>query len=71
MASPAERSESGLLVFISSRMDAELASARDTAQRAIETIEIGRSWLFECTPASSETDDNTYLRKVRGCLKRF
>ena len=65
MASPAERSESGLLVFISSRMDAELASARDTAQRAIETIEIGRSWLFECTPASSENAENTYLRKVR------
>ena len=65
MDSPVERSESDLLVFISSRMDAELGSARDAAQRAIETIDIGRSWLFECTPASSEMADNAYLRKVR------
>ena len=65
MDSPLERSELDLLVFISSRMDAELGSARDAAKRAIETIDIGRSWLFECTPASSEIADNAYLRKVR------
>ena len=65
MGSTVARSESDLLVFISSRMDAELASARDTAKRAIETIGAGRSWLFEYTPASSETADNAYLRKVR------
>ena len=65
MDSPAERSESDLLVFISSRMDAELAPARDATRRAIESIDLGRPWLFECTPASSETADNAYLRKVR------
>ena len=52
-------------MFISSRMDAELASARETAKRAIDAIDVGRPWVFEYTPASSEPADHAYLRKVK------
>ena len=46
-------------------MDAELASARETAKRAIDAIDVGRPWVFEYTPASSEPADHAYLRKVK------
>jgi hypothetical protein len=59
------RSENDILVFISSRMDAEMDGARKIAIDAIKSIEFGRPWAFECSPASSESADVSYLRKVR------
>ena len=59
------RSENDLLVFISSVMNAEMEKARTFAVGAIERVEFGRPWAFEFTPASSETADDAYLRKVR------
>ena len=59
------RSENDLLVFISSRMNAEMEPARTIAVGAINKIHFGRAWAFEYTPASSEATENVYLRKVR------
>ena len=59
-----QRSESDLSVFISSVMDDDLNPARDLAVQAIETIDFGRPWAFEYTPASSEAASDAYLRKV-------
>ena len=64
MGSRVQRSESDLLVFISSRMDAELAPAREIAMQTIDGIDFGRAWAFESTPASSETASDAYLRNV-------
>ena len=58
------RSEADLLVFISSVMNDELLQARRIAEQTISCFEIGRSWAFEYTPASSEPPTSTYLRKV-------
>ena len=58
-----QRSESELLVFISSAMDTEMNSARQLAVKAINEF-FGRPWAFEFTPASSEAANDTYLRKV-------
>ena len=65
MVSRVQTGETDLLVFISSRMDEELASARETAKRTIDAIDVGRPWVFEYTPASSEPADHAYLRKVK------
>ena len=59
------RSENDLLVFISSRMNDVMEPARLIAVDAIKRVEFGRPWAFECTPASSESADDAYLRKVR------
>ena len=59
------RSESELLVFISSRMNKEMAEARTICVETIKGIPYGRPWAFEYTPASSDPADDTYLRKVR------
>ena len=59
------RSENDLLVFISSRMSTEMKRAREIAVEAIESVEFGRPWAFEFSPASSESVDDSYLRKVR------
>ena len=51
-------------MFISSRMDGELAAARDIAKEAIGALDFGRPWAFEYTPASSQAVGDAYLRKV-------
>ena len=45
-------------------MSDELLQARRIAEQTISHFEMGRSWTFEYTPASSEPPTNTYLRKV-------
>ena len=59
------RSENNLLVFISSRMNSEMEPARKIAVEAVKRVEFGQPWAFEYTPASPETAEATYLRKVR------
>ena len=61
---PVFRSESDLLVFISSVMTKQLEWARDTAVRTFEQFPIAHTWVFEHTPASSESATDAYLRKV-------
>ena len=58
------RSETDLLVFISSVMRDELNCARKVVVQTCEAIEFTRPWAFECTPSSSEPPDQGYLRKV-------
>lgn len=59
------RGENDFSVFISSVMDKELSAARRTVVKAIDSIDFGRPWAFEYTPASSETMEDGYLRKVK------
>ena len=59
------RSESDLLVFVSSRMNDEMAEAREITVETIRGMDFGRPWAFEYTPASSQPADDTYLRMVR------
>ena len=59
------RSESDLLVFISSVMTGELQWARDEVLRTLKNFPFARPWAFEFTPASSESATDAYLRKVR------
>ena len=60
-----DRSETSLLVFISSVMRPELEPARNLAREAFLELEFTRPWAFEFTPASSEPPDESYLRKVQ------
>ena len=46
-------------------MNAEMQRAREIVVEAIESVEFGRPWAFEFSPASSESADDSYLRKVR------
>ena len=62
--SQTQRSETDLLVFISSVMSDDLNPARQIAEQAIRELEIGRPWAFEYTPASSESPSELYLSKV-------
>ncbi len=39
--------------------------ARKIAVEAVKRVEFGQPWAFEYTPASTETTEATYLRKVR------
>ena len=55
--------ESRLRVFISSVMDG-LMEYRQVAKQAINDIPFARPWLFENTPASSESAIDLYLQKV-------
>ena len=59
------RSESDLLVFISSVMTDELRWAREEAVRTFKSFHFAQPWAFEFTPASSEPPDDAYLRKAR------
>ena len=59
------RSENNLLVFISSKMNDEMKPARMIAVESIKQVEFGGPWAFDFTPASAETAEDTYLRKVR------
>ena len=65
MSEHVNRSETNLLVFISSRMNSEMEPARKIAVEAVKRVEFGRPWAFEFTPASPETAEATYLRRVR------
>ena len=58
------RSETDILVFISSVMNDDLEYARRIAKDAIDSLDFGRPWGFEFTPASSEDLEEAYLRKV-------
>ena len=60
-----QRSENDLLVFISSQMNIDMKPAREIVVKAIESVEFGRPWAFEFSPASSESAADSYLRKVR------
>ena len=58
-----DRSESDLLVFISSVMTDELKCAREVARKAIDALDIARSWTFEFTPASFGVDSGWILEE--------
>ncbi|MCX6031942.1 MAG: DUF4062 domain-containing protein [Chloroflexi bacterium] len=59
--------ESSLLVFVSSVITG-MEEERKAAQAAIEeSIHLTRSWLFEFSPASSLSLNESYLSKVREC----
>lgn len=64
MPRPLHRSESDLLVFVSSVMAPAFDPARETTTLAIQSLDFGHPWAFEYTPASSETAEDGYLRKV-------
>ncbi len=59
-----QRSESELVVFISSRQDDEMKSYRDEADRTIDAFPLTRPWTFENMPASSESAREYYLRNA-------
>ena len=58
------RSESDLLVFISSQQGAEMEQARRNAEKAIDCFPNCGVWAFENMPASSETARAYYLRNA-------
>ena len=58
--------ENPLLIFISSDMS-ELKEERQAVRQAIEQIPLARPWLFEFSPASTDTLEESYLIKVREC----
>ena len=55
-------SEDPLLVFISSRQDAELSHARALAIEAVDNYPGMRVWAFEAAPASPEHFRDRYIR---------
>lgn len=65
---PNAQGEQPLLVFVSSQI-AGFRSHREKLQVAIsDTLGgIAKPWVFECTSASSEQLDDSYLAKVREC----
>ena len=58
--------EERLLVFVSSAIN-ELSEERRVVKEAIESIPLTRPWLFELSPASVDSIEESYLRKVRTC----
>ena len=58
------RSETDLLIFISSVMD-ELKCARQVVMNTCLAFPFTQPWAFEFTPASSELPIDGYLRKVK------
>ena len=60
---PTLRGEPDLLVFVSSVTE-ELRPSRQIAKQAILDFPGTQPWLFEDTPASSESPTELYLRKV-------
>ena len=58
---PIRPSEDPLLVFISSRQDAELSLARGLAIKEVESYPGMKAWAFEDAPASSEQARDRYI----------
>lgn len=58
-------SEQPLGVFVSSVMSPDMKWARDAVAATLDRVPYLSRWLFEYTPASSDTADNSYLSKVR------
>ena len=56
--------ENPLLVFISSRQDAELARARELAADTVSNYPGMKVWAFENAPASSEIARDRYIRNA-------
>jgi hypothetical protein len=59
--------EEKLIVFISSRINDEMARARQAVREAIEELPLTRPWLFEEAPAAADPLDESYLRWVGKC----
>lgn len=59
-----QRSQTDLLVFISSCQDAEMEPARKAANRAIDEFPLTRPWAFENMPASSQSAREYYLQNA-------
>lgn len=57
--------EQPLSVFVSSVMGPDMKWARDAVAATLDRAHYLSRWLFEYTPASSDTTDNSYLSKVR------
>ena len=57
-------SEEGLLVFVSSLQDEEMARSRDLAIEAVNNYPGTRVWAFEDAPASSEAPRERYIRNA-------
>ena len=57
-------SEDPLLVFISSRQDEEMSSARALAIKEVESFPLTKVWAFEDAPASSEEASDRYIRNA-------
>ena len=64
MSDVANRSESNLLVFISSRQTPGMKYARSAAEKAVDSFPNCRVWAFERMPASSQQDREYYLRNA-------
>ena len=61
-----QRSESDLVVFISSRQTPDMERPRQDAQSAVESFPNCRVWAFENMPASSENARDRYVHSVAG-----
>ena len=59
-----QRSQSDLVVFISSCQDAEMEPARQEAIRVIDEFPLTRPWAFENMPASSQSAREHYLNNA-------
>ena len=59
-----QRSESDLVVFISSRQTPDMEKPRQEAQSAVESFPNCRVWAFENMPASSENARDRYVYSV-------
>ena len=62
--------ENPLLVFVSSVMNEQLENLhkeRQAVMQAVKQISLARPWLFEFSPASTDTPEESYLTKVREC----
>ncbi len=60
------RSESDLVVFISSRQTPDMEKPRQEVQSAVESFPNCRVWAFENMPASSENARDRYVQSVAG-----
>ena len=61
---PIRPSEDPLLVFISSRQDAQLSCPRSLAIKEVDSYPGMKVWAFEGAPASSEAARNRYIKNA-------
>ena len=57
-------SEEPLMVFVSSRQDAELSRPRALAIKEVDSFPLTKVWAFEDAPASSEAARDRYIRNA-------